>query len=383
MKKIIYTTLLGILGFSCYQFCMADTEDQKVYVNNTPSININNTDAVAKPIVTPDPTLIDNLNSTISNTTWINTLTKAYKDTAQALQTSVLSTITFDLSENVTKASNINDLSNQNTTETSTKSVLESYFNKGSTFNPIDFGGTSSSNQSSSLSINNNNILNAEAFLNPPDLVYANTTPAQLYIRYLTSLSNLWVPVLGQSFTIANGPDGSSDYTITLPSNYSVSQLQSDLQKNPMYRSYRTNYRAQIAMRSLFLGTILDSYQKRVPNANGTSIAQIEKAEATRRLSNAYYNAMKNAKAPTIQFETLMALAEIRKSLYDIERHQERLEVLNAVNGLLNLNTAMNSLNQQAASSISKLIYCTIPSSSYSGSAYCQNQTGPGGAQPH
>jgi hypothetical protein len=127
-----------------------------------------------------------------------------------------------------------------------------------------------------------------------------------------------------------------------------------DLRDSEAGREYRVKVYTSATARSLLLGNLYDSFNKRVPIAGlaqqsgmsntpnaSASLAEVEKYLASRRIKNAdWYKTINDAPSIAVQREIAFTLAEMQWQLYQLHRDNEKiLQTMTAV-GVLNLRSS-------------------------------------------
>jgi hypothetical protein len=133
------------------------------------------------------------------------------------------------------------------------------------------------------------------------------------------------------------------------------------LQRNPIAYTYKNNYRAMIALRSLYLDVIELIYQERTPLTGGDkrSIVEIRNAEVSKRLTAGYYNDMAKASPATVSRESLFVLAQISNQLNDIQKQNQQILLMNALDGLNKLRAGSKDQADEAKE-VGTLLYCSL-----------------------
>ncbi|KPJ68077.1 MAG: hypothetical protein AMJ43_01340 [Coxiella sp. DG_40] len=139
-----------------------------------------------------------------------------------------------------------------------------------------------------------------------------------------------------------------------------IKKLYDMLQTKPDYQEYKRTYRGIVAARSIYLDNLRHSFQKRVAQVGGKSALQIRNEQTDRRLDEKYYNEMAKASPATVARETLFVLAEINSQLNAIREQNERMIIMDSINGLNQLAVSNTMLDLQAKK-VGEIIYCNDP----------------------
>lgn len=153
-----------------------------------------------------------------------------------------------------------------------------------------------------------------------------------------------------------------------------IQKLYDMLQTKPDYQDYKRIYRSVIAARSVYLDNLQYSFQKRVAQVGKKSALQIRNEQTDRRLNGNYYNEMAKASPATIARETLFVLAEINSQLNAIREQNERIIIMDSINGLNQL-ASSNTMLDMKAKDVGEIIYCSDPKHEKEGICTGQNET--------
>lgn len=218
-----------------------------------------------------------------------------------------------------------------------------------------------------------------ESLLGPTQYDENQQKAAEKYINYVISLTSPIANnmiVLKDKFKISYKTDG-NDTIVNLSQGgelqskygYSLGSLVNDLRNDNEYQNAMlSNYKIPLAMRTLFLSTIISLYAKRVGTKTENSATKIDYDSASSRLKKDYTDFVSKADPTTLQRETLVVLSQISSQLRDISQNQERLLLLQSVTGLQGI--AMSGSGSSAKDTISRIIYCKLPP--YKDTAACK-----------
>lgn len=220
-------------------------------------------------------------------------------------------------------------------------------------------------------SVEGNKILNINSLLSP--LQYDEEQPdsdqqaldAQAFIQYVEKSAPSSQPVtLKANLTIPYSPaTGRTSMVMKNVTQDDAKKIGDFLDTKTIYTKYKLTYRSDLASRLSLLNSLLQSYQDRVGTQKEPSVAKLAFMEANWRLQDpenpdSFYQQMLKAPPATIARHSLQLLAEIHNDLYNIQRQNERMIILQSITGLHAI--AMTGLMGAASSEkqIGQLIYC-------------------------
>jgi hypothetical protein len=148
----------------------------------------------------------------------------------------------------------------------------------------------------------------------------------------------------------------------------------SDNSKAPLYGEYKTIYRGSLALRSLYLDTLLRSYLSRVGTTqsdkngnpvkdsssgnkyNQDSTAALEKAMAEDGMQQSYYDNLAKKSVTEVNLESLHTMNKLVYFLYQLHKDNENIMLQVALAGLLNQAGVAQQNEQKYIQPITKLI---------------------------
>lgn len=172
------------------------------------------------------------------------------------------------------------------------------------------------------------NMLDAQSLLGP--LVYDSPASQNLAERAVAFLSDYASPI------------GSIDLQ-------KLHDEKPDIDKSRAGEEYKVKIFTQAAIRSLFLGTLYESLESRIPvkglgkisgmpNKNDASLAEVMKYIASRRISDKnWYDTINKAPPVVVEREGVFILSEIQWQLYQLHRDNERILQTMTALGVLSL----------------------------------------------
>lgn len=209
--------------------------------------------------------------------------------------------------------------------------------------------------------------MNMDSLIGPLQYDDTQKLDAQMFLRIANSFSAPPDVIhVSNEFRIPYSPDPNSTFEIikiTRDSPVTVEQLKKNLEEDADYRQYKMDYRAAIAARTTYFGSLLRFYQERLQPKSGDpksfSLAKLEHDSATRRLEKEYYDQMSTAPHAEVEHEILFVLADIHHDLYLLRQQNEQIIALQALTGLQT--SQLGSIfGKTKIKNIGKKVYCAV-----------------------